>query len=142
MRNEGSPLIDVAVIELAPDGSLLPEPLTTEVASLQNAELVRLLDLVVLHKAMDGSLTVREPSQAQDLGDLGDLGDLVAHLPGVLSADDIGMLAAEVRPGRSALVLVWESTWADCLLTIAGECGARVLAGAQVGLRNRAMRPD
>ena len=126
-------MIDVAVIELASDGSPLPESLAAELASLQDAELVRLLDVAVLHKAPDGSLTVREASAAEGLGSLR---DLVADPIGVLTVDEVDALAAEVRPGHSAVVVVWENTWADCLVAIAGDCGARLLADARFERRH------
>ena len=87
---------------------------------------VRVLDLVVILKDLDGAVTAVEiddlPEDAQDL-----FCTLDGEYGGVLSARDIAVAAESIPPGASAVAMVWENSWAAQFVaaadgvTIAGD---------------------
>lgn len=80
-----------------------------ELASLVDAGIIRVLDLLVIEKNTDGLI---DGFEVEDLGDLGDLRALEGQLAEILAMDDVEHLAAAMEPGTVAGVLVWENAWA------------------------------
>lgn len=121
--------IDVTVIGL-PDGARhVSDAVARELASLADAELIRVLDLVIVSKDDRGDVTTIEFDQIERPG------DLAALRPGlsrILSPTDVGSLAAIVAPGSTAAILVWENTWATHLLLATEESGARLLTSDRI----------
>nr|HPU39971.1 DUF6325 family protein [Microthrixaceae bacterium] len=100
--------VDYLVVEF-PDG--VPGfdlAMARELASLVDAEMVRLLDLVVLEKALDGTVSVHELDDVLDGDDLLSLGAQVAE---VLAFDEVIALSLSMAPGSVAGVIVWENVW-------------------------------
>lgn len=77
--------------------------MATELASLVDAEMIRVLDLLVLEKAADGSI---EGFEVEDLGDLGELRVLEGQLAEVLAPQDVERVGAAMEPASTAGVLV------------------------------------
>ena len=94
--------IDYAVVEFPPGTARLTGAMAQELASLVDTEIIRVLDLVLVHKDADGSLEVME---FEDLDDVGDLGLLEGRLAEVLAAEDVEHLAAAMEPGSSGVAL-------------------------------------
>lgn len=84
-----------------------------------DAGAVRLLDLLFISRALDGTVEILE---IEDAGDAIGLGELVLEATGLASAEDVEELAESMEPGSSAALLVLEHLWAK---TLAGK-----LAGA------------
>jgi hypothetical protein len=114
--------IDYVVVEFAAGKVELDPALATELSQLVDAELIRVLDLMVLTKGQDGSIEVTE---FEDLSDLGDLGILEGRLAEVLAADDAEHLGAALDPGCVGMALVWENTWAAPFAVAARSAGAQ-----------------
>jgi len=121
--------IDYVVVEFAAGTSEVDPALATELARLVDAELIRVLDLMVLAKAEDGSIEVTE---FEDLSDLGDLGILEGRLAEVLAADDVEHLAAALDPGCVGMALIWENTWAAPFAVAARTSGAQLVASGRI----------
>ncbi len=121
--------IDFAVIELPAGARHFSGAVARELASLADAELIRVLDLVILAKDDTGDVATLEFDQIEQPG------DLVALRPGlteVLSPADLGSLASAMTPGSTAGVLVWENTWATHLVLATEESGGRLLASGRI----------
>jgi hypothetical protein len=116
------------VVEFSRGEVPLAGPLGTELASLQDAELIHLLDVVLVERGLEGGAVVRVPS-ADELGDLDGIGLVLGSF---LGPDDLTDLADGVEPGRLAAVVVWEDTWAEHLVTLSRECGGTVVANGTV----------
>jgi hypothetical protein len=121
--------IDYVVLEFPSGSPPLPEPLSTELASLEEAELIHILDLVVVEKRSDGTVVARE---LEDVEDVGELRSLRGGLDDVLAAEDLVRVADAVAPGSVAAVVVWENTWAEPLVGLARECGGEVVATGRI----------
>ena len=98
-------------------------------ADLVDRRIVRILDLVFVKKAGDGTITSFEFDQLDELGDFagldGDAGD-------VLSDDDVLELAASIPAGSSALFIVWEDLWAADLARAIRSAGGEVVDGGRI----------
>lgn len=73
---------------------------------------IRLLDLIVVSKAEDGSITATEVADDEDSFGLGDLE--LAEI-GIAGDEDIEELAELIAPGSSAAVVAYELVWAKRL---------------------------
>ena len=73
---------------------------------------IRVIDVLILTKAVDGTV---EATELSDSGELGELQVLAAELGELLAADDVDHLAAAMVPGSTAGVLIRENLWAVAL---------------------------
>jgi hypothetical protein len=120
---------DYTVIAL-PDGARrFSDAVARELASLADAELIRVLDLVIVSKDVGGDVTTIEFDQIERPGDLA---ALAPDLSRVLSPADLRSLASIVTPGCTAGVVVWENTWAMHLVLATEESGGGVLASGRI----------
>src|SRR4051794_39327484 len=74
-------------------------PVLTEVIDPQ---LVRVLDLVVISKSERGDVETSTFDQFVQVG---------GHAPGIVSTDDLELIAQALAPNSSAVLLVYEDTW-------------------------------
>jgi len=93
--------------------------------------LVRVLDLVFLRKDEDGTLEMGEISDL-DESELGQLRASEAELAMVLSEQDVNDLAETIEPGNSAVVLVWENTWAAPFGSAVRHAGGQLVASGRI----------
>lgn len=121
--------LDYLVVQLPDDCLDLPTELARELAALVDAEMIRVLDLVLVRRHLDGDLTVLEPG---DLGRRDLLRHVEAGLRVVLSGADVVRAAALVEPGSSAVLVVWEAVWTEPLVESARASGGRLLGGGLV----------
>jgi hypothetical protein len=62
----------------------------------------------------------------------GELADLDVGYAGLLSDEDLDAAAQIVEPGSSALLLVWENTWAAPLATAIRESGGQLVSSGRI----------
>ena len=93
--------------------------------------IVRVLDLLILRKAEDGTLDVFE---LDDFGDdeLGGLRAYEAGLAMLLSAEDVAAVAEAVAPGSTAGLLVWENLWAAPFGSAVRHAGGQLVASGRI----------
>jgi Family of unknown function (DUF6325) len=99
--------------------------------SLVDREVVRVLDLVILHKEPDGSVEVAELADV-DESDVGELLALEADLAMLLAEEDVEEIGKALEPGSIAAVLVYENTWAGPLASSIGRSGGQLVANGRV----------
>jgi uncharacterized membrane protein len=88
--------------------------IVAELERLTEQGVVRIIDLTFVLRDTDGTLAVRE-LDALDAEDAGLFAGLDGEINGLISDEDIELIAEEVPPGSSAAIIVWEDTWADRL---------------------------
>ena len=83
----------------------------THPKSLVDRGLARILDLLFIVKGADCSIEAFELGEfeGEDMGASRELGSEASQLP---AEENVDALAAEIKPGSVAAVLVWENTWA------------------------------
>ncbi len=134
MTAEGPVLvpIDYAVIGFAQGQVGFPSQVSEVFARLCAAGVIRLMDLVVVQKAFDGSV---EGFEAGD-GGLGIPTHLEDDVAEVLSEADLVRLAQVMEPGTVAGVVVWANTWAEPMAREVARAGARILASGSISARS------
>lgn len=121
--------IDYVVIEFPKGEQNFTGAVARELASLVEAELIRVLDILVLAKDEAGGI---EALEFEDLEGVGELGALEAQLAEVLAEEDVAHVAAAMEPGSVAGVLVWENSWAAPFAAAARESGGQLIADGRI----------
>lgn len=98
-------------------------------ASLVDAGLIRIVDLVFAAKGDDGSVVVLEVDEHEQLSVFaaieGDVG-------GVIGPDDIDHAAASIADGSSLLLIVWEDLWAAPFGDAVQRAGGVLIEGGRI----------
>ncbi|GAA1881383.1 hypothetical protein GCM10009836_73300 [Pseudonocardia ailaonensis] len=113
-------------VALAFPGETVDPAVVPEIARLVDAGTVRILDLLLVHRSVDGAVSVTEYDSldgpvraALDAVD----GDVL----GLLGEVDLPVIAEELAPDSTALVVVWESLWAAGLAEAVRGAGGLLL---------------
>ena len=85
--------------------------MASQLWALMDSNTVRVLDLLLLTKDVDGSVEATELRDADD-SEVGQLRAAEADLAVLLAASDVEEIGGMLAPGTSAAVLVWENVWA------------------------------
>ncbi len=85
--------------------------MASELRALMDSNTVRVLDLVLLTKDMDGSVEASELRDADD-SEVGQLRAAEPDLGVLLAESDVEEIGSVLEPGSTAAVLVGENTWA------------------------------
>ncbi|WP_042402321.1 DUF6325 family protein [Streptacidiphilus carbonis] len=113
--------VDVAAVAFP--GNRFNGDVAPALRELQDSGTVRILDLTFVSKGADGSTAVVE---LEDAG-LADAFDRVAVREfDLLSAEDLNSVAESLPAESSALVVVWENTWAARLTAALRGSGGQV----------------
>jgi hypothetical protein len=89
--------IDYLVVEFPAGASNFTGEMAAELIALVEAGTIRLIDVLILTKAEDGSVEATELSEIEELGELQ---ALEAQLAELLAEDDVVHLAAAMEPGK------------------------------------------
>ncbi len=100
--------------------------------TIQESDLIRVVDLVFVSKAADGTVTVREVNELGE-EELDSYGDMVEELMGLLTAQDVDHLAETIPPGTSAVIVLLEHTWTLGLADAVRKAGGVLFTGGIVG---------
>lgn len=106
-------------------GRALDARVVGPIKGLVDAGTVRLLDAAVLHKDPDGVVTGTE-LESEGLPAFDSVDGEVLEL---LSEEDLAVVAADLQPDTTTLVLVWENRWAAGFAT-AIRCAGGVLTAS------------
>ncbi|MBD3940309.1 DUF1269 domain-containing protein [Microbacterium sp. NEAU-LLC] len=121
--------IDYIVVEFPAGQTRLTGEAAAELAALAASNTIRVLDLMIVYKAEDGSIEVDE---VEDIDDLGELAQIEATLAEVLAEQDLIDIAAAMDPGSAAAVLVWENTWAAPFAVAVRRNGGQLIASGRI----------
>ena len=124
--------VDYLVVEFPPGASHFTGEMATELAKLVDAGTVRLLDLLIVTKDENGEI---EGMEIEDLDQLDELRRAETQLADLLAAEDIVNLAAAMKPGTVAGVLVWENTWAAPFASAARRSGGQLIANGRIPIQ-------
>jgi len=124
--------VDYLVVEFPPGAQNFTGEMAAELVRLSDAGTIRVLDLMILQKAADGSVDAYEIDDAEDAGAIRALETQVSE---ILAADDVVHLAAAMEPGSVAGVLVWENTWAAPFASAARRSGGQLIATGRIPIQ-------
>jgi len=123
--------VDYLVVEFPADKANFSGEMATELKSLTDRALVRVLDLVLLRKEDDGSVEVAELADV-DESNVGELLSLEAGLALLLAEEDVEEIGKALEPGSIAAVLVYENSWAGPFASSIRRSGGQLIAGGRV----------
>jgi dihydroorotase-like cyclic amidohydrolase len=92
---------------------------------------VRILDLIVIRKHDDGSFSGLDITDVSDHG----IGGFVAFegaRSGLVDDDDLSEASQVMDPGTTAVLVVYENTWARGFVSAARDAQAEVIASARI----------
>jgi hypothetical protein len=105
--------------------------MASELRALMDSNTVRVLDLVLLTKDLDGSVEAAELRDADD-SEVGQLRAAEADLAVLLAASDVEEIGAMLEPGSTAAVLVWENTWAAPFGSAVRKSGGQLVTSGRI----------
>jgi Family of unknown function (DUF6325) len=123
--------VDYLVVEFPADKADFSGEMARELTSLIERGLVRVLDLVVLRKDLEGSVSVDELHEL-DEADAGELLALEAELGMLLAEQDIEEIGTVLEPGAVAAVLVYENCWAGPFGSAVRRSGGQLVAEGRI----------
>jgi len=100
-------------------------------AELIESRTVRILDLVIVAKDLDGTVLSFEFDQLSE-AEIEAFSALDADIGGVISAEDIEHVASLLEANSSAALLIWEDLWAAPFAEAVRDAGGILLEGARV----------
>jgi uncharacterized protein DUF6325 len=133
---EGSDLdvlgpVDYLVVEFPPDKANFSGEMATQLGSLVDRKLIRVLDLLLLRKELDGSVEVAELHELAAV-DVGELLALEADLAMLLAEEDVEAIGGALEPGSIAAVLVYENSWAGPFASSVRRSGGQLVASGRI----------
>ena len=123
--------VDYLVIEFPREKANFSGEMAAELTALVDRELVRVLDLVIMSKDLDGAVAVDELHEV-DESDLGQLRALEADLAMVLAEEDLEAIGKVLEPGNLAAVLVYENSWAGPFASAVRRSGGQLIADGRI----------
>jgi hypothetical protein len=110
-------------------GNRFTGEIAPELAKLVEAGTVRILDLIFVGKAADGTVTTFEFDQRDELAGFAAIDGEVG---GLISTEDVEYAASLLEPNSSEALLVWEDVWAAPLVEAMRRADGVVLEGARI----------
>jgi hypothetical protein len=125
------------VVEFPPGAQNFNGEMAAELVRLSDAGTIRVLDLLILQRAADGSIDAYEidETDADETDAAEELRALEKDLSEILAAEDVEHLAAAMEPGSVAGVLVWENTWAAPFASAARRSGGQLIASGRIPIQ-------
>ena len=123
--------VDYLVVAFPADQANFSGEMASELKKLIASNTVRVLDLVVLTKGLDGSM---EAAELRDVDDsmVGQLREAERDLAVLLAESDIEKIGADLEPGSAAAVLVWENVWAAPFGSAVRRSGGQLVASGRI----------
>ena len=129
--------VDYLVVEFPAGASSFSGEMAAELRALAHSGSIRLIDVLILTKDVDGTV---EATELSDAGELGELQATEVELAELLAADDVGHLAAAMEPGSTAGVLIWENLWAAPFASAVRHSGGQLIANGRIPFRRSSPR--
>jgi uncharacterized membrane protein len=117
--------VELAVIEFP--GSQFNGEIVPALAELVDSGIVTILDLVLVTKELDGSITSIEINELGE-DEQAAFERLDGEVNGLLSDEDLAAAGDVLADGSSAMLIVWENTWARRLVDAIRGSGGQLVA--------------
>jgi hypothetical protein len=124
--------VDFLIVEFPPGQQHFTGEAAAELLRLHDSGTVRIMDLLILIKAQDGSVEARELS---DLPTLGEFERIEADLVHTLGEEDVEHLAAAMDPGSVAAAIIYENLWAAPFASALRQAGGQLLASGRIPIQ-------
>ena len=121
--------VDYVVVEFPAGQQNFTGAAAEELLRLHDAGIIRVMDLVLIGKGLDGTI------MAQELGDLEDMGEfarLETELAETLAEEDVLGFGEVMEPGSLGAVLVFENLWAAPFGAAIRHAGGQLIANGRI----------
>jgi len=123
--------VDCVVVAFPAGQAKFSGEMASELRALMDSNTVRVLDLLLVTKDVDGSVEATELRDADD-SEVGQLRAAEADLAVLLAASDVDEIGGVLEPGSTAAVLVWENTWAAPFGAAVRRSGGQLAASERI----------
>ena len=124
--------VDFVIVEFPAGKANFTGEMAEALMALVDAGTIRVIDLLILAKAEDGTVDAMELA---DLEELGALQTLEAELAELLAEEDVVNLAAAMDPGSTAGVIIYENLWAAPFASAARRSGGQLIANGRIPIQ-------
>jgi hypothetical protein len=125
--------VDYVIVEFPAGASNFTGEMAAELLGFVDRGIIRVIDVLILTKAEDGSV---EATELSDVEELGELETLEAELAELLAEEDVEHLAAAMDPGSTAGALIWENLWAAPFASAARRSGGQLIATGRIPIQS------
>jgi hypothetical protein len=123
--------VDYVVVAFPAGQADFSGEMASELRALMDSNTVRVLDLVLITRDVDGSVEASELRDADD-SEVGQLRAAEADLAVLLAESDIEEIGGVLEPGSSAVVLVLENTWAAPFGAAVRRSGGQLVTSGRI----------
>ena len=123
--------VDYLVVAFPAGQERFSGEMASELKALMDSNTVRVLDLVLVTKDVDGSIEASELRDADD-SEVGQLRTVEADLAVLLAESDVEEIGEVLEPGSTAAVLVWENTWAAPFGSAVRRSGGQLVTSGRI----------
>jgi hypothetical protein len=123
--------VDYLVLAFPADKANFSGEMASELRALMDSNTVRVLDIVLVTRDVDGSVEASELRDADD-SEVGQLRAAEADLAVLLAESDVDEIGGMLEPGSTAAVLVWENTWAAPFGAAVRRSGGQLVASGRI----------
>jgi hypothetical protein len=126
--------VDYVVVEFPADKANFSGEAAAALTALVDRGVVRVLDLLILKKELDGSVEGFESHEFGDDG-LSALRELETEMAMLLAEEDVEAIGAALEPGSVAAVLIWENVWAAPFGSAVRRAGGELVASGRIPIQ-------
>ncbi len=123
--------VDYLVVEFPLDKANFSGEMAEKLKALVDSGTIRVLDLLILHKAEDGSVEAFEVDEYEH-NDVAALRDLESLALDLLAEEDVEAIADALEGNTVAAVLVWENAWAAPFASSVRRSGGQLVASGRI----------
>jgi hypothetical protein len=123
--------VDYVVVAFPAGQADFSGEMASELRALMDSNTVRVLDLVLITRDVDGSVEASELRDADD-SEVGQLRAAEADLAMLLAESDVEEIGGVLEPGSSAVVLVLENTWAAPFGAAVRRSGGQLVTSGRI----------
>jgi hypothetical protein len=124
--------IDVVVIGYPPGAPATGDSIPLFL-DLVDRGIIRVFDVRFVKKNDDGTFVGLDPGDL-DVRTAGDLAAFDGASTGLLSDDDVALAAAQIEPGNSAVMIVYENRWAGPFIAAVRRNGGELITFERIGV--------
>jgi Family of unknown function (DUF6325) len=126
--------IDLLVIGYPPGAPMRGDAVPI-LLDLVKRGIVRILDALIVRKEADGSFASYDPADV-DADTAGDLSAFAGASTGLMSSDDVALVAERMEPSSAAVMLVYENHWAAPFAAAVRRNGGVLIADERIHVQD------
>jgi hypothetical protein len=124
--------VDYVVVEFQAGAQNFTGEGAAELLRLHDTGIIRIMDLIIIGKAEDGTVMAQELANLEDMGEFA---RLETELAETLAEEDVEKFGAVMKPGSLGAVLVYENLWAAPFASALRRAGGQLIANGRIPIQ-------